>query len=157
MRLAKRSFLRGRNTGTTAVERDNFDVEKTTTKTRLLAPEHLGKKAAWRYRVEQNFVKRPVHIRTSTRRRPPASNRHEPGNVPFTGLQYFEMYNSRSVEPTSFPTSDEGREHVHVDAQRKRVNHGTLPLPQRQQRRTATRRLEPLRARARGGRLVRTR
>jgi hypothetical protein len=29
-----------------------------------------------------------------------------PGNVPFTGLQYFTMYDSRQANLTSFPTRD---------------------------------------------------
>ena len=104
MRLAKRSFLRAGYMFEN-VERDNFDVEKTTTNTLYLAGRStFGKKAAWRYRFEQNFVNDPFmyeHAATPAILQPYMS----PGNVPFTGLQYFEMYNSRSSNLTSFPTS----------------------------------------------------
>jgi hypothetical protein len=104
MRLAKKSFLRAGYMFEN-VERDNFDVEKTTTNTFYLAGRStFGKKAAWRYRAEHSFIKDPFmyeHAATPAILQPSMS----PGNVPFTGLQYFQMYDSRSSNLTAFPTS----------------------------------------------------
>lgn len=104
VRLAKRSFVRA-GYAYENLERDNFEVEKTTTNTFYVAGRStFGKKGSWRYRVEQNFIHDPFTYENAAT---PAILQpfQSPGNVPFTGLQYFEMYDSRMSNLTAFPTS----------------------------------------------------
>jgi hypothetical protein len=101
---AKRTFLRA-GYSWNQVERDNFDVEKTTTQTfYLTGRSQMGRKANARVRVQYDAIEDPFtynHAAIPQVLQPFAS----PGNSPLTGLQYFDMYRSRQGNLTSFPTA----------------------------------------------------
>ncbi len=87
-----------------AVERASFEVEKTTTNTLTLR----GRLRPWkrfeaRTRVQQEWITDPFAFERAA---VPAVLQpfQSPNNVPFTGLQYYEMYDSRQADLTSFPT-----------------------------------------------------
>jgi hypothetical protein len=103
---AKRTFLRA-GYEWNQVERDNFDVEKTTTNTFYVAGRsQLGKKANARFRFQYDDVTDPF---TYEKAAIPAVLQPfpSPGTPPspLTGLQYFQMYRSRQGNLTAFPTS----------------------------------------------------
>lgn len=87
-----------------ALERTSFDVEKTTTDTfTLRARARPWKQFETRTRFESRRVTDPFmyeHSAIPAVLQPFMS----PGNVPFTGLQYYEMYGSRQADLTSYPT-----------------------------------------------------
>jgi hypothetical protein len=85
MRLAKKSFLRAGYMFEN-VERDNFDVEKTTTNAYLAGRSTFGKKAAWRI-VPSTLHSDPfIHEHAAT---PAILQPSMSGQRPFTGLQCF--------------------------------------------------------------------
>lgn len=103
---AKRTFLRA-GYGWNQVERDNFDVEKTTTQTFYVAGRsQLGKKANARFRLQYDAIEDPFtynHAAIPAVLQPFPSPGTPPS--PLTGLQYFEMYRSRQGNLTSMPTA----------------------------------------------------
>jgi hypothetical protein len=86
------------------VERETFDVEKTTTSTlTFLARSQVGKDGNLRFRFQYQDTQDPFvyeHSAVPQVLQPFPS----PGNVPFTGLQYDTMYDSRQGNLTAFPT-----------------------------------------------------
>lgn len=100
---ATRTFLRA-GYGWNQVERDNFDVEKTTTQTFYVAGRsRLGKRASARFRVQYDTTQDPFtyeHAAIPQVLQPFAS----PGASPLTALQYFQMYRSREGNLTAMPT-----------------------------------------------------
>jgi hypothetical protein len=88
-----------------SITRDHFEVAKTTTQTlKLSGRGRAGKALQWRVRFDQDWTTDPFayeHAAIPEVLQPYQS----PGNVPFTGLQYFEMYRSRQASLTSVPTS----------------------------------------------------
>jgi len=100
---ARRTFLRA-GYGWLAVERDFYEVEKTTTNTVYFAGRSaLGRKVSTRFRVQFDDVNDPfLHHEAAI----PAILQpfQSPGNSPLTGLQYYSMYESRQADLTSFPT-----------------------------------------------------
>ncbi len=103
---AKRTFLRA-GYGWHQVERDNFDVEKTTTQTFWVAGRsQLGKRANARFRFQYDAIDDPftyVNAAIPAVLQPFPS----PGTPasPLTGLQYFQMYRSRQGNLSAFPTA----------------------------------------------------
>ncbi len=87
-----------------AVERTSFEVEKTTTSTLTLrARARPWKRFESRTRFQQDWITDPFMF---ARAAVPAVLQpfQSPNNVPFTGLQYYEMYDSRQADLTLFPT-----------------------------------------------------
>lgn len=87
-----------------AIERTAFEVDRTTTSTLTLR----GRAKPWkrleaRTRFRYDWITDPF---TFERAAVPAVLQpfQSPNNVPFTGLQYYEMYDSRQADLTSFPT-----------------------------------------------------
>jgi hypothetical protein len=87
------------------LHRTASEVEKTTTNRLLVSGRsRLAKGLNARFRAEQAWTHDPfthVHGAIPTKYQLFQS----PGNVPFTGQQYFEMYDSRAANLTSVPTS----------------------------------------------------
>jgi hypothetical protein len=86
------------------VKRKAFEVHKTTTNTFLVrGRSQMGKTANYRVRFQYDAISDPF---TYERAAIPQVLQPfmSPGNVPFTGLQYFTMYESRQGDLTSFPT-----------------------------------------------------
>jgi hypothetical protein len=87
-----------------ALERTSFDVQKTTTSTvTLRARTRPWKAFEARSRFQQDWVTDPFMFERAA---VPAVLQPfmSPGNLPFTGLQYYEMYGARQADLTSFPT-----------------------------------------------------
>jgi hypothetical protein len=88
-----------------SVTRDHFEVEKTTTQSvRVAGRGRVNKTFDWRFRFDQDWVTDPFtyeHAAIPQTLQPYPS----PGNLPFTGLQYFTMYRSRQADLTAFPTA----------------------------------------------------
>jgi len=105
-RPAARTFLRF-GYGWQAIEREYYEVEKTTTNTLYVAGRSaLGKHANTRFRVQFEDTKDPfLYERAAI----PAVLQPfpSPGTPasPLTGLQYYTMYQSRQADLTSFPTT----------------------------------------------------
>lgn len=89
-----------------AVRRDAFEVHETTTNTiSVLARTDVGKRANLRVRFRLDDIQDPfMYERAAIPQvlQPFPS----PGNLPFTGLQYATMYESRQANLTSYPTRD---------------------------------------------------
>ncbi len=88
------------------VSRKASEVEKTVTN-RLLGTgrSQFGKTLNVRFKLDQEWIRDPfanMYAAVPTRTQLFTS----PGNVPFTGQQYFEMYDSRSVHLSGLPSSD---------------------------------------------------
>ncbi len=86
------------------IQRTSFDVQKTTTSTLTLR----GRSRPWKHveartRFEYDWVTDPfVNARAAL---PAVLQPYQsPNNLPFTGLQYYQMYDSRRADLTSFPT-----------------------------------------------------
>jgi hypothetical protein len=90
--------------GWESVRRDAFEVHETTTNTvSVLARTDVGKRANLRVRFELDDIQDPfMYERAAIPQvlQPFAS----PGNLPFTGLQYATMYDSRQADLTAYPT-----------------------------------------------------
>lgn len=87
-----------------AIQRTAFEVEKTTTNTfTVRARARPWKQLESRTRFQHDWVRDPF---MAERAAIPAVLQpfQSPNNVPFTGLQYYEMYGSRQADLTSFPT-----------------------------------------------------
>lgn len=86
------------------VPRDHFAVERTTTNTLVLNARGVIRKGLqWRARFDHDWTSDPFlneHAAIPEVLQPFMS----PGNVPFTGLQYYTMYDSRQANLTSFPS-----------------------------------------------------
>jgi Putative outer membrane beta-barrel porin, MtrB/PioB len=104
-RPARRTYLRA-GYGWQGLEREFFEVQKTTTNTLYLAGRTtLGQNVNGRFRVEWEGVRDPfMYERAAIPAilQPFAS----PGtpSSPLTGLQYYSMYQARQADLTSFPT-----------------------------------------------------
>jgi len=87
-----------------SVERDHFDVAKTTTDTvRAAGRGRFGKALTWQFRADREWTTDPFAYERAAI--PQVLQPYpSPGNLPFTGLQYFAMYRSRQATLTSFPT-----------------------------------------------------
>jgi len=100
---ARRTFLRV-GYGWEAVEREFYEVQKTTTTTVYFAGRSaLGSKANTRFRVQFENTKDPfLHLNAAI----PAILQPymSPGNSPLTGLQYYSMYQARQADLSSLPT-----------------------------------------------------
>jgi len=100
---ARRTFLRF-GYGFEAIEREFFEVEKTTTNTFYAAGRSaINKQVNARFRVQFEDTKDPyLHHKAAI----PAvlQPTPSPGLSPLTGLQYYTMYQSRQADLTSFPT-----------------------------------------------------
>lgn len=86
------------------IRRDHFAVHRTTTQSLLLnARGTLAKSLQWRSRFDYDWTRDPF---LNERAAIPAvlQTTPSPGNLPFTGLQYYQMYGSRQADLTSFPT-----------------------------------------------------
>lgn len=87
-----------------SLTREHDEVEKTTTST--LAVSGRGRPAKpvqWRFRFDHDWITDPFlyeHAAIPQVLQPYPS----PNSVPFTGLQYFEMYDSRQADLTNYPT-----------------------------------------------------
>jgi Putative outer membrane beta-barrel porin, MtrB/PioB len=102
---ARRTFLR-LGYGWQAIEREFYEVEKTTTNTLYAAGRsQMGKHVNARFRVQYDGTTDPFlhhHAAIPAILQPFPS----PGNPPspLTGLQYYTMYEARQADLTSFPT-----------------------------------------------------
>lgn len=87
-----------------SIERTSFEVEKTTTNTiTLRARARPWKGFESRTRVQHDWIDDPFMFERAAI--PSVLQPFQsPNNVPFTGLQYYEMYDSRQADLTSFPT-----------------------------------------------------
>jgi len=86
------------------IRRDHFAVNRTTTQSLLLSARGtLANSLQWRSRFDYDWTRDPF---LNERAAIPAvlQTAPSPGNLPFTGLQYFQMYGSRQADLTSFPT-----------------------------------------------------
>ncbi|MEW6321097.1 MAG: GSU2204 family CXXCH-containing (seleno)protein [Acidobacteriota bacterium] len=87
------------------VTRDAFEVHRTTTQTlRAWARGSPDKRFTWQARGSYDWITDPfVHERGAMPAvlQPFAS----PGNVPFTGAQYYDMYRARQANLSSYPTA----------------------------------------------------
>lgn len=86
------------------LQRTWFDVEKTTTNSvTLRARARPWKSFETRTRFQHDWIEDPF---TYERAAMPAVLQpfQSPNNVPFTGLQYFQMYDARQADLTAFPT-----------------------------------------------------
>lgn len=87
-----------------SLTRDHFEVEKTTTQTVTLSGRgRVAKQLRWRIRFDHDWITDPFkyeHAAIPAVLQPFASS----GGVPFTGLQYYDMYRARQADLTSFPT-----------------------------------------------------
>ena len=111
VRPTRRSSIRAEY-GFEQVNRNFSEVEKTTSNRLLVSGRaRPAKSLSLRFRAQQTWTDNPFTNRTA------AVPTHyqltpTPGGVPFGGQQYFEMYESRSVDLTSQPTrhfmTDEG-------------------------------------------------
>ncbi|MBP1606239.1 MAG: hypothetical protein H6Q08_1613 [Acidobacteria bacterium] len=104
VRPAKRTFLRF-GYGWQEVERDYFEVEKTTTNTIYVAGRSQMGIANARFRFQYEDINDPFlykHAAWPEILQPYMS----PGNSPLTGLQYYSMYESRQADLTAFPTKN---------------------------------------------------
>ena len=111
VRPTRRSSIRAQY-GFEQINRSFSEVEKTTSNRLLVSGRaRPAKSLNLRFRAEQTWTKDPFTNRTA------AVPTHyqltpTPGGVPFPGQQYFEMYESRSVDLTGLPTrnfiTDEG-------------------------------------------------
>ena len=132
---AKRTFLRF-GYGFQAIEREFYEVEKTTTNTLYVAGRSaISKQVNTRFRVQFEDTKDPcLHHKAAI----PAvlQPTPSPGHSPLTGLQYYTMYQSRQADLTSFPTPQPLRRgHDHGDAERAAGHHRALPLARQRERR----------------------
>lgn len=87
-----------------AIERTSFDVPRTTTSTlRLRGRSRPWKPVEIRTRYQYDWVHNPFAYERAA---VPAVLQpfQSPNNLPFTGLQYYEMYDSRQADLTAFPT-----------------------------------------------------
>lgn len=103
---ARRTFLRA-GYGWNQVERDNFDVEKTTTQTFWVAGRsQLGKRTNARFRLQYDAIDDPFTYTHSAVPQviQPFPSPGTPAS-PLLGMQYFTMYRSRQGALTSFPTA----------------------------------------------------
>jgi hypothetical protein len=86
------------------IRRDHFEVERTTTNTLILSGRGTIRKGLqWRARFDHDWTKDPFMYENAAVPavlQPFAS----PAALPFTGLQYYEMYHSRQADLTAFPT-----------------------------------------------------
>lgn len=86
------------------IRRDHFAVDRTTTQTLLLSGRGtIAKGLQWRSRFDYDWTRDPfLNERSALPKvlQPSPS----PGSLPFTGLQYYEMYRTRQADLTSFPT-----------------------------------------------------
>jgi hypothetical protein len=102
----KRTFLRA-GYQWNQVERDHFDVEKTTTNTfYVTGRSQMGKKANARFRLQYDDITDPFTYENAAI--PQVLQPYpSPGTPPspLTGLQYFSMYRSRQGDLTAFPNS----------------------------------------------------
>lgn len=100
---ARRTFLRF-GYGFQAIEREFYEVEKTTTNTLYFAGRSaINKQVNTRFRVQFEDIEDPyLHHKAAI----PAVLQPTPsaGLSPLTGLQYYTMYQSRQADLTSFPT-----------------------------------------------------
>ena len=106
MQPAKKTFLRA-GFKWNQVERDHFDVEKTTTNTYYLTGRsQLGKKANARFRFQYDDITDPFTYKNAAIPQvlQPFPSPGTPAS-PLTGLQYFSMYRSRQGDLTAFPNA----------------------------------------------------
>lgn len=88
------------------IRRDRFTVHRTTTNSlHVNARSNPTKTLQFRSRVDYDWIADPF-MRERAAIPLVLQPLQSPGNVPFTGLQYFEMYRSRQADLTSFPTRD---------------------------------------------------
>jgi len=99
----KRTWVRG-GYEWEEIRRDAFEVHKTTTNAIFLSGRsQLHKQLNYRMRFRYEDINDPFVYEAAAI--PQVLQPFmSPGNVPFTGLQYFEMYDSRQGDLTSFPT-----------------------------------------------------
>jgi hypothetical protein len=100
----KRTFLRA-GYQWNQIERDHFDVEKTTTHTfYVTGRSQMGKKANARFRFQYDDVTHPFTYEAAAIPRviQPFPSPGTPPS-PLTGMQYFTMYRSRQGDLTAFP------------------------------------------------------
>ncbi len=86
------------------IRRDHFAVNRTTTQSLLLSGRGtLAKGLQWRSRFDYDWTRDPF---LNERAALPAvlQPTPSPGSLPFTGLQYYQMYGARQADLTSFPT-----------------------------------------------------
>ena len=86
------------------IQRDHFAVDRTTTQSLLLSGRGtIARGLQWRTRFDYDWIRDPF---LNERSAIPAvlQPAPSPGNLPFTGLQYYQMYGSRQADLTSFPT-----------------------------------------------------
>ncbi|MGE0043143.1 MAG: GSU2204 family CXXCH-containing (seleno)protein [Vicinamibacterales bacterium] len=86
------------------ITRDYFEIERTTTNTLALSGRGMpAKRLSWQAKATVDWITDPF---ANHRGAIPAILQPymSPGNVPFTGLQYFEMYEARQADLTSAPT-----------------------------------------------------
>ncbi len=104
-RPAKHSAVRF-GYGWEEIRRDTVAVERTTTHTAWAnLRSRIGRTLQLQVRGRQDWIRDPfMHERAAI----PLALQPDPspGLVPFTGLQYYEMYASRQADLTNFPTRD---------------------------------------------------
>ena len=86
------------------IRRDHFAVNRTTTQSLLLSGRGtLATGLQWRSRFDYDWTRDPfLNERAALPQTLQPSP--SPGSLPFTGLQYYEMYRSRQADLSSFPT-----------------------------------------------------
>lgn len=86
------------------INRDHFEVERTTTNSLTLSGRGtIRKRLQWRTRFDHDWTQDPFMYEKAAIPlvlQPFAS----PGSLPFTGLQYYEMYGTRQADLTAYPT-----------------------------------------------------
>ena len=99
----KRTTLRA-GYGWEEIRRDHFAVNRTTTQSLLLSGRgNVSERLQWRARFDYDWTRDPFlneRAAIPVVLQPTAS----PGNTPFSGLQYYQMYGARQADLTSFPT-----------------------------------------------------